>query len=150
MAYKIEPKRIRVTIDLGVEDEAVSRASSYDLDNSRWTITVTKRDAEKYGLIPTLAHELGHVVSVVCNDPVAMKDARLNRSVAMTKDSVVSGTNIYQSEKRAWDIGQIIVFGKAKFWALRTYEYMLGKWVNLLEYDIKGEEDVKTSDTAKA
>lgn len=135
------PRQVRVTITINeTAKDAISCASSINEDDNLWRIVIAKEQADRFGLIPVLAHELGHLVSVVARDSKVMKDSRLNRLVPLKDTSIVSGTAIYRSEERAWEIGEMIAFRRARSVTLRTYNFMVGKLVTLLSYVIMGAE----------
>jgi hypothetical protein len=124
--------------DSDIPDSYDNESYASRTNETAWFVNIAKSQTEKYGLLPIVTHELGHVVSCIVRDPVAEKDIRLIGGF-LNKGTIISGTNIYRSEERAWEIAEMIAFKRAKTLTLRTYNYMVGKLVNML-YAVLGEE----------
>lgn len=125
-------KEVSVRIIIDTDNEGLGTcAEQVSSDGLFWRVKIGEA-SKRYGILPALTHELGHVVDNIINGIETTKDHRLNFS----SEVFVSGTDIVNSEKRAWDVAKLIAFHKSRHKALKTYQFLMDRVVRLATFEV--------------
>jgi hypothetical protein len=117
-------KQFTIRVDIDTENEMGSRTTTVPGEEEYYDIKIRKEHTTDAVPAISLAHELGHVISMAMDSPVFKTWLKSHQTQRFSFNGPTADeiNKLYVVEEEAWDYAKEAMFSKQKVDALKTYQ----------------------------